>query len=65
MWLLQSSRELKFFPLTEFCRDFPGGPVVKTLLSSVGAVGSILAEELRSYMSHDQKKKKIVTNKDF
>ena len=39
--LLQSSRELKISPLTEFCRDFPSGPVVKTWPSSVGASGSI------------------------
>ena len=39
--------------------------MVKTLLSSVGAAGSILAEELRSYMAHDQKKKKQYCNKDF
>ena len=37
--------------------------MVKTLLSSVGAAGSILAEELRSYMAHDQKKKNNIVTK--
>ena len=51
----------------KYYRDFPGGPVVKTLPSSVGGVVWSLVGELRSHMPCSQKTKtwnrsNIITN---
>ena len=42
-------------------RDFPSGPVVKTLPSNAGDAGLIHGLELRSYRSRGQKTTKIET----
>ena len=39
-------------------RDFPGGPVVKTLPSNAGGAGSVPGRELRSHIPRGQKKNK-------
>ena len=41
----------------EMSRDFPGGPVVKTLPSNAGGLGSIPCGEVRSHMPWVQKNK--------
>ena len=55
-----------------YCMDFPGSPVVKILHSNAGGAGSIPVRELRSHMTHGQKKQNIKQkqyrnkfNKDF
>ena len=40
----------KIFYLGSRIKDFPGGPVVKTVSSSAGGMGSIPGRELRSHM---------------
>ena len=39
------------------CRDFPGGPVVKTLPSNAGGLGSIPGWGSKSHMPRNQKTK--------
>ena len=43
--------------------DFPGGPVVKTLSSKEGDVGSFLVGELRSHIPCKQKTKTLKKKK--
>ena len=42
-----------------FLRDFPGGPVVKTLSSNAGGAGLIPGGELRSCMPRGPKNQNI------